>query len=270
MRKVACSTRGQTRGPITRLMSPADLGQRLKPFVFLDLATPDPAPEGFFRWHPHSGIATVTVIVKGAVRYQETTGTTGTLGPGAVEWMASGAGVWHTGAPIGNERLLGFQLWIALDPDREMRPPASQYLTAEAVPSAGHARVILGKYRTATNPIDAPPGLTYLDVRLEPGETWTFVPAAAQTVAWLAVHEGSIEGACSASYGDMVVFEDGIGEITITARTSAGFVLGAAPKLPHDLHIGNHSVHTSAKALQRGESEIARIGAELRASGLLA
>lgn len=269
MRKVAFSTYGQTRGPITRLMSPGDLGQHLKPFVFLDLAIPDPGPDGFFRWHPHSGIATVTVILKGEVRYQETTGTTGTLGAGAVEWMASGAGVWHTGAPIGSERLLGFQLWIALGPDREMQPPTSHYLTAESIHSAGPARVILGTYGTVTSPINAPPDITYLDVRLKAGETWTFVPATGQTLAWLAVHEGSIEGACSARYGDMIVFENGTGEVTITAHTSAGFVLGAAAQLPHDLHIGNHSVHTSAEALLRGEAEIARIGAQLRASGLL-
>lgn len=262
-------TRGQTRGPITRLMSPGDLGQHLKPFVFLDLATPEPGPDGFFRWHPHSGIATVTVILKGAVRYQETTGTTGMLGAGAVEWMASGAGVWHTGAPIGTERLLGFQLWIALGPEREMRPPASQYLNADAVQSEGPARVILGAYGGASSPIDAPPGVTYLDVRLAAGESWTFMPEASQTIAWLAIYEGSIECACSASFGDMVIFEEGNGEITVSASTPAGFVLGAAAKLPHDLHIGNHSVHTSAEALQRGEAEIARIGTELRASGLL-
>ena len=30
-------TRGRRHGPITRLMSPGDLGELLKPFVFLDL-----------------------------------------------------------------------------------------------------------------------------------------------------------------------------------------------------------------------------------------
>lgn len=269
MRKVVLTTRGQTGGAITRLMSPGDLGQHLKPFVFLDLATPNPGPDGFFRWHPHSGIATVTIILKGAVRYQETTGTNGTLGPGAVEWMASGTGVWHTGTPIGTERLLGFQLWIALDADREMQAPASQYLNADAVPDAGPARVILGEYGMATSPIISPPGVTYLDVRLAAGQSWTFAPANDQTVAWLAVYEGNIEGACSASYGDMIVFEEGTGEITVTAHTAAGFVLGAAAKHPYSLFIGNHSVHTSATALQQGEAEIARISAELRAAGLL-
>jgi hypothetical protein len=35
-RKVMARTRGSGHGPIVRLMSPSDLGQHLKPFVFLD------------------------------------------------------------------------------------------------------------------------------------------------------------------------------------------------------------------------------------------
>ncbi len=36
-RRIVRRTRGSRHGPITRLMSPSDLGQVLKPFVFLDL-----------------------------------------------------------------------------------------------------------------------------------------------------------------------------------------------------------------------------------------
>ena len=35
-RKVIQRTRGVSHGPIVRLMSPSDLGERLRPFVFLD------------------------------------------------------------------------------------------------------------------------------------------------------------------------------------------------------------------------------------------
>jgi hypothetical protein len=35
--RIARRTRGQSHGPITRLMSPSDVGRLLKPFVFLDL-----------------------------------------------------------------------------------------------------------------------------------------------------------------------------------------------------------------------------------------
>jgi len=102
VREIVYRTRGQTHGPITRLMSPSDLGELIKPFVFLDLAAFDgrfaPVPMGF-GWHPHSGIATVTVMLEGAIRYAETTGQEGVLPAGGVEWMRAGNGVWHTGAP---------------------------------------------------------------------------------------------------------------------------------------------------------------------------
>ena len=42
-REIIYRTRGHTHGPITRLMSPGDLGQLLKPFVFLDLFEMDKA-----------------------------------------------------------------------------------------------------------------------------------------------------------------------------------------------------------------------------------
>jgi hypothetical protein len=38
-RAIMHRTRGRTNGSITRLMSPSDLGEILKPFVFLDLST---------------------------------------------------------------------------------------------------------------------------------------------------------------------------------------------------------------------------------------
>jgi hypothetical protein len=36
-RAIVQRTRGRTLGPATRLMSPSELGEMLKPFVFLDL-----------------------------------------------------------------------------------------------------------------------------------------------------------------------------------------------------------------------------------------
>ena len=99
-REIIHRTRGSTRGPITRLVSPSDLGQVMKPFVFLDLAQFDdrsePTPMEYL-WHPHSGIATVTVPLEGAIRIADTTGADVVLPAGGIEWMRAGHGVWHTG-----------------------------------------------------------------------------------------------------------------------------------------------------------------------------
>src|ERR1700674_2993411 len=176
-REIVHRTRGRTHGAITRLMSPSDLGELLKPFVFLDLAGFDgrftPVPMGF-GWHPHSGIATVTVMLEGAVRYAETTGKAGVLPAGGVEWMRAGNGVWHTGAPEPG-RVKGFQLWVALPPELENAANASHYVMPEEVPVEGPARVILGAYRRAKSPIAAPP-MSYLAVSLKAGERWSYHP----------------------------------------------------------------------------------------------
>jgi redox-sensitive bicupin YhaK (pirin superfamily) len=61
--RIARRTRGQTHGPVTRLMSPSDFGQLLKPFVFLDLFDNHGKPFSGFGLHPHSGIATLTYVM---------------------------------------------------------------------------------------------------------------------------------------------------------------------------------------------------------------
>src|SRR5256885_6651936 len=166
-REIVYRTRGDTHGPITHLMSPSDLGELIKPFVFLDHAAFDgryaPTPMGF-GWHPHSGIATVTVMVGGAVRFAETTGQEGVLPAGAVGWMRASKGVWHTGQPE-EGRVRALQLWVALPPELENAPYASHYVMPEEVPDEGPVRVILGAYGGATSSIQAPP-MTYLSVSL--------------------------------------------------------------------------------------------------------
>ena len=90
-------TRGHTHGPITRLMSPGDLGELVKPFVFLDYFEAPSSGGPQMADHPHSGIATHTTLLQGSVDYRDSTGKSGRLSPGSVEWMQAGGGVWHGG-----------------------------------------------------------------------------------------------------------------------------------------------------------------------------
>ena len=124
-RPVVLRTRGQRHGPITRLVSPSDIGEFIKPFVFLDLFDISAATAPTFGWHPHSGIATLTVLHEGAIEYEETTGVKGILPANGIEFMRAGGGVWHTGAAL--QKAKGFQLWIALPPELELGPTISIY-----------------------------------------------------------------------------------------------------------------------------------------------
>jgi redox-sensitive bicupin YhaK (pirin superfamily) len=270
VRKIVYRTRGHKQGAITRLVSPSDLGEIIKPFVFLDLAAFDgrfaPTPMGF-SWHPHSGIATVTVMLEGAVRYEETTGNQGVLPTGGVEWMRASNGVWHTGEPE-NGRVRVFQLWVALPPELENSPFASRYVMPKDVPVEGPVRVILGAYGDLISPIEAPP-MTYLSVSLKHGERWTYHPPKGHSVAWVAVHEGLLRTSSSIPSGEIAIFEPSETSIEFTTEGNTGFVLGSAAKHPHPLVLGNYSVHTSPEALSKGEREIRRIGQQLRANGTI-
>lgn len=274
-RAIVYRTRGSRHGGITRLMSPGDLGEFLKPFVFLDLFGFDvTGGHKGFGLHPHSGIATLTWLMEGDTLYDDTTGEQGTLHGGGVEWMRAGNGVWHTGAPApGVERVRGFQLWVALPASEENAPAQSMYLAPSQVPTEGPARVLLGRYGSAQSPIPAPSPMNYLAVKLKDGERWSYVPPAGHTVGWVAVNEGGLESGDNRGgpigAGELAVFEESGAAIDFVAHGDTSFVLGSAVKHPHELVLGHYSVHTSRATLDQGEAEIRRIGARLRQEGRL-
>jgi len=274
-RAIVYRTFGSQHGPIVRLMSPGDLGEFLKPFVFLDLfgfnTTGD---HKGFGMHPHSGIATLTWLIEGDTLYEDTTGEQGVLRAGGVEWMRAGNGVWHDGAPApGTKRVQGFQLWVVLPAAEENAPAQSIYLAPSQVPTEGPARVLLGRYGAAQSPIPAPAPMNYLAVQLKDGEHWRYTPPAGHTVGWVAVSAGRLgagTGGEPIGTGELAVFEESGAAIDFVARGDTSFVLGSAVKHPHELVMGHYSVHTSKAALDQGEAEIRRIGVRLRQEGRLA
>jgi len=268
-RRVVHRTRGHSQGSITRLVSPSDVGQLIKPFVFLDYFEIDPKRMPPIGFHPHSGIATLSLIFEGQITYEETSGTKGIIEPGGVEWMRASGGVWHTGGAVGTARVKGYQLWIALPPEMESIEPEAQYLGGERFRSHGPARVILGRLGEAASEVPAPAVMNYLDVALKKGEKWRYDPPDVHTVAWVAVHRGKLATPEIVDKGELAVFEESNGALDFEALEDTGFILGSAIKHPHELALGNYSVHTSQRALDLGERKITEIGKRLRAEGRL-
>jgi redox-sensitive bicupin YhaK (pirin superfamily) len=267
--RIARRTRGQSHGPITRLMSPSDFGRLLKPFVFLDLIDNQGKPFSGFGLHPHSGIATLTYVAEGSVRYEDTNGATGLLRAGGIEWMRAGGGVWHGGGAGEPGRTRGFQLWVALPPDLELGPSESVYLAPEVIPEDGPARVLLGSYGTATSAIKTPSAMNYLAVLLKAGERWTYQPPVEHTVLWTAVGGGSVLVPDELHEGELVAFRPSNAAIEFEAQSDAEFVLGSAIPHNYDLVLGSHSVHTSVEALREAEARISAIQTRLIRQGRL-
>jgi redox-sensitive bicupin YhaK (pirin superfamily) len=268
-RRLVHRTRGHSHGPVTRLMSPSDLAELLRPFVFLDHIDTTGGPAAGFGLHPHSGIATVTWIMEGNVSYEDTTGETGKIPTGGLEWMQAGGGVWHGGGFGDSLRVRGFQLWLALPPSLELEPAQSRYLQPEQIQRDGPVAVLLGRYGIACSEIPAPSPINYLSVALKPGERWTYRPPEHHTVAWTAVSRGRLRSPEALQAGELALFEESNDPVAFDAETDVELVLGSAAKHPHELVLGHYSVHTSADALREGEARIRQLAARLRAEGRL-
>ena len=268
-RAIAIRTFGDRHGPITRLMSPSDLGRSLKPFVFLDLF--DTADSGFsgFGWHPHSGIATLTYLWQGNVRYEDTTGAAGLLPAGGIEWFKAAGGAWHGGGGGNQGRARGFQLWLALPAAEELGPSESIYLSPDEVPSIGPVSVLLGSYEGLDSPLQAPSPINYLAVRLKAGDSWRYDPPIGHDVAWIALASGRLAVPDPIVAGEMVAYEDSSAAILVRAEEDSEFVLGSAARHPHELVLGYYSVHTAVASLEAGQRQIADIQTHLKQEGIL-
>ena len=262
-------THGHRHGPITRLMSPSDLGQTLKPFVFLDLFDSEGGSFSGFGWHPHSGIATLTYLWEGSVRYEDTTGAAGYLPAGGVEWFKAAGGAWHGGGAGNSGRSRGFQLWLALPPDQELGPVESIYQKPEDVHAKGPATVLLGTLGGVSSPLKAASPINYLAVRLKAGETWRYEPPANHTICWIALASGRLAVPQPAEAGELVAFEASREAVDLRAEADTELVLGSAASHPHELALGYYSVHTIPDALDTAERRIAEIQARLREEGVL-
>src|SRR6202023_1082970 len=126
--------------PVRRAFAGVELA-RLDPFVHMDqMGEVDYAPgepKGT-AWHPHRGFETVTYIIDGVFRHQDSNGGGSLITNGATQWMTAGGGILHIETPpeelvVTGGLFHGIQLWVNLPAKEKMIPPAYQGLEADQV-----------------------------------------------------------------------------------------------------------------------------------------
>ena len=215
----------------------------LDPFLLLDEFGSEEGADyiGGFPDHPHRGFETVTYMLNGLMRHDDSTGAGGTLDPGSVQWMTAGRGIVHSEMPQQEEGLMrGFQLWVNLPAADKMCAPRYQNIEPGDIPEVQgeggvRIRVIAGEVdgtEGAVSGIAVAP--IYLDILL-PEDTAHTQPVPAGHAALCYVFEGEVSiiaadgTAVDVPHHTLAILSDGDG-VTMRAGTEGGQALLIAGK----------------------------------------
>lgn len=136
--------------------------ERMDPFIMLDYNSkytfpPSDKPRGV-SVHPHRGFETVTIAYKGKVAHHDSSGNSGVIGEGDVQWMTAASGILHKEYHEENFSRAGgdfqmVQLWVNLPAKDKMSPPKYQGITNDQINKyvlpdhKGVIEVIAGQYK---------------------------------------------------------------------------------------------------------------------------
>jgi redox-sensitive bicupin YhaK (pirin superfamily) len=213
---------------------------RTSPFLMLDF---NPAfdfgasdhPRGV-DVHPHKGFETVTIAYKGSVEHYDSSGNSGVINPGDVQWMTAGSGLLHKefhekefskkGGPF--EMI---QLWVNLPKKDKLTPPKYQPLVGSEINKVelpgdgGIIKVIAGNLNGVKGSASTFTEMNVFDIRLnQNGEMKTDIPASHNTS--VLVVEGSAEvNGQRAGLHDFVLFKNEGETITIKANENSVLLL---------------------------------------------
>jgi hypothetical protein len=126
--------------PVRRAFAGVDLKQ-LDPFIHMDqmgeVEYAPGEPKGT-PWHPHRGFETVTYMIDGIFRHQDSNGGGGLITNGDTQWMTAARGILHIEEPpeevvMKGGLFHGFQLWVNLPARLKMTNPRYQDIRAGQV-----------------------------------------------------------------------------------------------------------------------------------------
>ena len=220
--------------------------ERVSPFVLMDYGPAKEFPpmadgKRGVGWHPHRGFETVTLAWQGAVAHRDNAGHAGVIGPGDVQWMTAGAGIFHEeyhedAFTRRGGRMHMMQLWVNLPRKDKRAQPGYQPITKAdipvvALPKGGQVRVIAGELDGARGPAHTFTPMTMLDARLKAGDTLSAAfPAAFNALAVVAEGHARV-GKTTAGAGELVLFANDGERIEVTADEPTHLVVLAGEPL---------------------------------------
>ena len=210
--------------------------RRISPFLMLDFnAEYDFGPSERLRGvdvHPHKGFETVTIAYKGSVAHHDSTGNSGIIHPGDVQWMTAGAGILHKeyhekefskkGGPF--EMV---QLWVNLPKKDKSTPAHYQAIKAEQMGKmelpnkAGVVNVIAGTFNDIKGPATTYSPVNLFDIKLNKEAALNFTIPSEHNSAILIVNGSVVVNGEKAMEHNFVLFKNEGEEISLKATEDA-------------------------------------------------
>ena len=247
---------------LKRILGSPELNM-LDPFLLLDeFKNDDPNDYAAgFPDHPHRGFETVTYMMAGAFTHRDSKGHEGHLTAGSIQWMTAGKGLIHSEMPEQTEGLAwGYQLWLNLPGKFKMTEPKYQDIPSEKLPivekDGVQVKVLAGEYGGQKSPGRSFIPFNYLDVRLEPGTTFS-QPVPRDQNGFLYVIEGKakVGDATEPSYVKAgylgVLGEDDSIEVRNNEKGPLHFLFAAAQKLNEPVARGGPFVMNTVGELKQ-------------------
>eukprot|EP01124_Arcella_intermedia_P019501 TRINITY_DN26821_c0_g1_i1.p1 TRINITY_DN26821_c0_g1~~TRINITY_DN26821_c0_g1_i1.p1 ORF type:complete len:308 (+),score=92.59 TRINITY_DN26821_c0_g1_i1:116-1039(+) len=235
------------------------------PFLMLDHFGPvhyGPGEAKGAPWHPHRGFETISYILQGENKHQDSMGNKGYLRAGDVQWMTAGSGIIHDEGA--SEAMLekggvmeGFQIWVNLPREKKMIPPYYQDVNKDKIPSTklGNTliKVIAGEAYGCKAIVETTIPIIYLDVHTEQGESFELsIPSEMNAVCY--VYRGKAlfgPSKASASMFDMVQFNNDGENIQVNALQKTQFIVLAGKPIKEPIaRYGPFVMNTQEEILQ--------------------
>ena len=158
--------------------------KRMSPFFLMDYGSkiefaPSDNPRGV-GVHPHRGFETVTIAYHGRVAHHDSTGNSGVIGEGDVQWMTAASGLLHKEYHEKEFSKKGglfqmAQLWVNLPAKYKMTPPKYQEITHAMMgryklpENKGVVEVIAGEFKKVKGPASTFTAMHMFNARLKKG-----------------------------------------------------------------------------------------------------
>lgn len=163
---------GGPRAMTVRRTLPQKRRSLIGPWCFVDHFGPDDvsATGGMaVPRHPHTGLATVTLLFAGQIDHLDSKGFANTVRPGEVNLMIAGRGVSHSEfSTRATTTLHGVQLWYALPDALRDGPAQSQHHVPRLTPiEGGTVLPYLGHVAGASSPVDTRTPALAAEIQIE-------------------------------------------------------------------------------------------------------